>query len=60
MAELAIWIASFVAAGWLSILCAYAIGMMLLLPVTGLAWVVEDMFPRVIEPSWLDVDPDGG
>jgi len=47
MAELAIWIASFVAVGWLSILCAYAIGMILLLPVTGLAWVVEDMFPRV-------------
>ena len=49
MAELAIWIVSVVAVGWLSILCAYAIGMILLLPVTGLAWVVEDMFPRVAE-----------
>lgn len=47
MAELAIWIVSFVAVGWLSILCAYAIGMILLLPVTGVAWVVENIFPRV-------------
>jgi hypothetical protein len=47
MAEVAIWIVSFVAVGWLGILCAYAIGMILLLPVTGLAWVIEDMFPRV-------------
>jgi hypothetical protein len=47
MAELAIWIASFVAVGWLSILCAYAIGMILLLPVTGVAWVVGNTFPRV-------------
>jgi hypothetical protein len=47
VAELAIWIVSFVAVGWLSILSAYAIGMILLLPVTGLAWVVEHMFPKV-------------
>jgi len=46
IAELAIWIASFVAVGWLSILCAYPIGMVLLLPVTGVAWVVENTAGR--------------
>src|ERR1700730_9541975 len=30
-----------------SILAAYAIGMILLLPVTGVAWLVERMFPGV-------------